>query len=319
MFVFSYGGSSHLPMIGGKSDHSAYSKVGTASRMSNRSLSRLGGIDGFSQSSHYSSARKLASASYASLPRSVHIYCEPTSSRISDMIEEISVDRRKILLQEKLVEGSFSQVYKGIYIKDANSEVNLMVKTISDKASDVETSLFLAEGMSMFRINHRNIQAVFAACIEDPSKPLLLYPLHYPGNLKYFLRNCKSSIEVGQCVQTLSTQTLVSMAIQIAQAMVYLHKKNRLHTDLATRNCVAQVLDDGNYLIKITDSALSRDLFPADYHTLSDNESRPVKWLSIESLVRNEFTQMSDVWSFGVTLWELMTLGKSSRQFDWRG
>lgn len=52
-----------------------------------------------------------------------------------------------------------------------------------------------------------------------------------------------------------------------------------------------------------------RDLFPNDYHCLGDNENRPVKWLALESLLKKEFTQSSDVFSYGVTCWELMTLG----------
>lgn len=71
----------------------------------------------------------------------------------------------------------------------------------------------------------------------------------------------------------------------------YLHKKKLLHRDLATRNCVV----DDKLRIQITDNALSRDLFPADYHCLGDNENRPVKWLAIESLVHKTFSTASDV------------------------
>lgn len=67
---------------------------------------------------------------------------------------------------------------------------------------------------------------------------------------------------------------------------------------------------DDKLRIQVTDNALSRDLFPSDYHCLGDNENRPVKWLAIESLVQKMFSVSSDVWSFGVLLWELTTLAQ---------
>ena len=67
---------------------------------------------------------------------------------------------------------------------------------------------------------------------------------------------------------------------------------------------------DDQLRVKLCDLALSRDLFPNDYHCLGDNENRPVKWLSLEALTERRFSPAADVWSFGVLFWELMTLAQ---------
>jgi len=104
----------------------------------------------------------------------------------------------------------------------------------------------------------------------------------------------------------LSTQDLVYVALQVIRGILHLQKFRFLHRDVATRNCLVGP-DLG---VQICDTGLSRDLFPQDYHCLGDNENRPIKWLSFESLERSEFSTASDVWAFGVTLWELTTLAQ---------
>ncbi|RWS23229.1 tyrosine-protein kinase RYK-like protein, partial [Leptotrombidium deliense] len=260
--------------------------------------------------SQYWSFRRLATPTSMQTSVIVPVHTNDIrNTRLSDQIAELLVERRRILLQDRLQEGTFAQIYSGILIEE-KSELNreVFVKTVSDQASKMQVNLFLTEGMSMYSLQHRHVLSVIGACMDDPLRPLLLYPFMNQGNLKLFLQKCKFSAE-GQ-MHTLLTQDLVSIALQIVQGMIYLHKRKIIHKDLGTRNCVVAENDDGSLLVKITDNALSRDLFPNDYHCLGDNENRPVKWLSIESLLHKEFHQASDVWAFGVTFWELMTLGQ---------
>ena len=249
---------------------------------------------------HYSSYHRLATITsrpslYRTLSVPVHINSEMKSY----------VERRKIVFKEKLKEGTFGQLYNGIYIGDEGEvigEQKILIKTISDQASHVQISVFLNEGKMMRSLNHDNILSVMANCTDDPMRPLIIYPWMNQGNLKLFLQKCK--------VHTLFPQDKVQMAIQIAQGLNYLHKRDIIHRDLATRNCAVHVHDDGSILVKITDNALARDLFPDDYHCLGDNENRPVKWMAMESLMDKEFSPSSDIWMYGVLLWELMTLGQ---------
>ncbi|XP_054724955.1 tyrosine-protein kinase RYK-like isoform X2 [Uloborus diversus] len=256
-----------------------------------------------------------SAGSYSSFKRLTPITTTTTSVQvnetkrmdIAEQISEIRIDRHKILMQEKLQEGTFGQIYHAIVTDDniiAMYGLHTTVKTVKDQASPIQVSLLTAEGMMMLGMNHKCILPLVGLCTDDPHHPMLIYPYMNQGNLKKFLHRCMLAAE-GHC-RALTTQNRVGMALQIIQAVAYLHKRKIIHRDIATRNCVV----DDALQVKLTDNALARDLFPTDYHCLGDNENRPIKWLAIESLLKKEFSWASDVWAFGVTMWELMTLGQ---------
>uniref|UniRef100_A0A2K5VQI8 Receptor like tyrosine kinase n=1 Tax=Macaca fascicularis TaxID=9541 RepID=A0A2K5VQI8_MACFA len=149
--------------------------------------------------------------------------------------------------------------------------------------------MMLTESCKLRGLHHRNLLPITHVCIEEGEKPMVILPYMNWGNLKLFLRQCKL-VEANN-PQAISQQDLVHMAIQIACGMSYLARREVIHKDLAARNCVI----DDTLQVKITDNALSRDLFPMDYHCLGDNENRPVRWMALESLVNNEFSSASDV------------------------
>nr|DBA25841.1 TPA: hypothetical protein GDO54_010185 [Pyxicephalus adspersus] len=222
-------------------------------------------------------------------------------------VKDIAISRERVTLKDVLHEGTFGRIFHGILVdeKDPTKEKQVFVKTVKDQASEVQITMMLTESCKLRGLHHRNLLPVGHVCIEDGEKPMVLLPYMNWGNLKLFLRQCKL-VEANN-PQAISQQDLVHMAIQIACGMSYLARREVIHKDLAARNCVI----DESLQVKITDNALSRDLFPMDYHCLGDNENRPVRWMSLESLVNKEFSSAGDVWAFGVTLWELMTLGQT--------
>uniref|UniRef100_A0A8C4HVS1 Tyrosine-protein kinase RYK n=1 Tax=Dicentrarchus labrax TaxID=13489 RepID=A0A8C4HVS1_DICLA len=222
-------------------------------------------------------------------------------------VKDIAISRERVTLRDVLHEGTFGRIFHGVLLdeKDPSKEKQVFVKTVKDHASEVQVTMMLTESCKLRGLHHRNLLPISHVCTEDGEKPMVLLPFMAWGNLKLFLRQCK--LAEANNPQAISQQDLVYMAIQIACGMSYLSRREVIHKDLAARNCVI----DDNMQVKITDNALARDLFPMDYHCLGDNENRPVRWMALESLLNNDFSSASDVWAFGVTLWELMTLGQT--------
>ncbi|RUS73155.1 hypothetical protein EGW08_019077 [Elysia chlorotica] len=227
---------------------------------------------------------------------------------VHTILSDALIDRKRVTLGELFMEGTFGRIYSGTLLNldesESAPEQEVYVKTVTDQANSDQVQLFLTESVLLKGLAHPNLHSLMGVCMARPEQPLVVYPAMQEGNMKKFLLKCRMA-ETGSRY-TLNTQQLVYMTIQIIRGIQYLHRKKLIHKDIATRNCIV----GAELAVRLTDNSLARDLFPADYNCLGDNENRPVKWMALEALTQKRFSPATDVWAFGVTLWEMMTLGQ---------
>ncbi|XP_070451342.1 tyrosine-protein kinase ABL1 isoform X3 [Equus przewalskii] len=202
------------------------------------------------------------------------------------------MERTDITMKHKLGGGQYGEVYEGVWKKYS---LTVAVKTLKEDTMEVEE--FLKEAAVMKEIKHPNLVQLLGVCTREPPFYIITEFMTY-GNLLDYLRECNR--------QEVNAVVLLYMATQISSAMEYLEKKNFIHRDLAARNCLV----GENHLVKVADFGLSR-LMTGDTYTAHAGAKFPIKWTAPESLAYNKFSIKSDVWAFGVLLWEIATYGMS--------
>jgi len=207
-------------------------------------------------------------------------------------LEKLVVDRLDLVLGDLLLEGTFGRVYQG-RLSTSQETQDVMVKTIVMGSSEAQAVKLVTEGSLLYPVSHKHVVPLLATT-SDGSSPMMIYQYLNPGNLKKWLSGCHQPVSTHQCV---------NIGLQLLTALKHIHKRHIVHKDVAARNCYLTP----SLSVKLCDPALSKDLFPGDYHCLGDNENRPVKWMALESIASGSFAPSSDVWSWAVTMWEVLT------------
>ncbi|XP_041853238.1 NT-3 growth factor receptor-like [Melanotaenia boesemani] len=222
------------------------------------------------------------------------------------------IKRRDIILKRELGEGAFGKVFLAECYNLSSTEDKMLVavKTLKDPTLAARKD-FQREAELLTNLQHEHIVKFYGVCVDgDPLSMIFEYMKH--GDLNKFLRAHGPDAMIlvdGQPLQTsseLGLSQMLHIASQIAAGMIYLASQHFVHRDLATRNCLV-----GNgLLVKIGDFGMSRDIYSTDYYRVGGHTMLPIRWMPPESIMYRKFTTESDVWSFGVILWEIFTYGK---------
>ncbi|XP_060697252.1 discoidin domain-containing receptor 2 [Hemiscyllium ocellatum] len=241
-------------------------------------------------------------------------------------VEEVS--RHQLHFKEKLGEGQFGEVHlceavslhefhrPDFLFNTGHRPILVAVKMLRSDATTSARNNFLKEMKIMSRLKDPNIIRLLGVCIRD--NPLCMVTEYMEnGDLNQFLsqRELENHFTLAKNIPSVSYRCLLHMMTQVSSGMKYLSSLNVVHRDLATRNCLV-----GNRCtIKIADFGMSRNLYSGDYYRIQGRAVLPIRWMAWESILLGKFTTASDVWAFGVTMWEMFTFCKEqpySQQSD---
>nr|CAH7751186.1 unnamed protein product [Callosobruchus chinensis] len=202
--------------------------------------------------------------------------------------------RSQIELHEILGEGQFGDVHKGTVRTKDNVLIPVAVKTCKGDADLATTEKFLEEAYIMQKFDHPHIIKLIGVCSESPV--WIVMELAKLGELRAYLQTHKSRLDLAN---------LLLYAYQLSTALSYLESKKYVHRDIAARN----VLVSTDKCVKLADFGLSRWMGDDQSYYKASKGKLPVKWMSPESINFRRFTTASDVWMFGVCIWEILMYG----------
>ncbi|CAF1009679.1 unnamed protein product [Adineta ricciae] len=211
---------------------------------------------------------------------------------------EYQIDRKQIHMIESLGNGQFGEVYRGILKTDQQLEINIAIKTCKTRDSTT-TDAFLDEAYVMQKFDHPHIIKLIGVCTDQPV--LLIMELARLGELRGYLVANRADFDL---------ITLVLYCEQLASALAYLESKKFVHRDIAARN----ILVSNHESVKLADFGLSRQLTVDSSYYKASKGKLPIKWMAPESINFRRFTHLSDVWMFGVCMWEILTMGRKPFQ-----
>ncbi|XP_018496592.1 BDNF/NT-3 growth factors receptor [Galendromus occidentalis] len=238
----------------------------------------------------------------------------PTHLDFKGVPIEIEIGPDNVTFLEVIGEGCFGKVHRALYTNREGVSLNVAVKMLKDVASPEAMADFEREVLIMANFSHPNILKLIGVVYkETDSVPWMVFEFMQYGDLAELLRanaykRTQNDTGEGEDVpfMKISQEDLPNIAMQIASGMLYLSTQHFVHRDLATRNCLV-----GEGLsVKISDFGMSRDVYTCDYYKIGGSRMLPVRWMAPESIMYGKFTLESDIWSYGIVLWETFTFGK---------
>ncbi|XP_064648115.1 BDNF/NT-3 growth factors receptor-like [Lineus longissimus] len=236
-------------------------------------------------------------------------YFNKPGDKSSAVIRHIKLENIEFV--RELGEGAFGRVYLGRakHLTSPDETTLVAVKTLKDMSIEDARRDFDREAELLTNLQHENIVNFHGVC-TDGEPLMMIFEYMENGDLNNYLR-CRGPDAGFLCTnpssfKQLTIHELMYISIQITAGMKYLASQHFVHRDLATRNCLV-----GDRLtVKIGDFGMSRDVYSTDYYRVGGQTMLPVRWMPPESILYRKFTIDSDVWSFGVVLWEIFTYGK---------
>ncbi|KAM6920355.1 epidermal growth factor receptor [Lycodopsis pacificus] len=191
--------------------------------------------------------------------------------------------------------GAFGTVYKGLWVPEGEDvKIPVAIKVLREATSPKANKEILDEAYVMASVEHPHVCRLLGICLTSTVQ--LVTQLMPYGCLLDYVKENKDNI---------GSQYLLNWCVQIAKGMNYLEERHLVHRDLAARNVLVKTPQH----VKITDFGLAKLLNADEKEYHADGGKVPIKWMALESILNRTYTHQSDVWSYGVTVWELMTFG----------
>ncbi|KAK3092355.1 hypothetical protein FSP39_001820 [Pinctada imbricata] len=216
------------------------------------------------------------------------------------------LNRNNLKLARALGQGAFGEVYKGYLSSLPNTRGQAVaVKTLSAFSTQESELDFLMEAVILSKFHHPNIVNLIGVCFESHPRYIVLELLE-GGDLKTFLREMRPKPDMSPPLVTVLD--LLMLAIDISRGCQHLEDRHFIHRDIAARNCLL-TCKGASRQAKIADFGMARDVYRSDYYKKGGKAMLPIKWMPPEAFLDGVFTSKTDVWSFGILLWEIFSMG----------
>ncbi|KAM7353626.1 uncharacterized protein ACRADG_005612 isoform 2-T3 [Cochliomyia hominivorax] len=227
------------------------------------------------------------------------------SRSTSNTLDKWELPKENVVVNRRLGEGAFGTVYGGEAQIGAKGWTAVAVKTLKSGASTEDRLDFLSEAEAMKRFDHKNIVKLLGVCLQsEPIYTIMEFMLY--GDLKTYLLARRHMVNEKVSEDSdISSKRLTMYALDVSRGLAYLAQQKYVHRDVACRNCLV----NAQRVVKLGDFGMARPTYESDYYRFNRKGMLPVRWMAPESLALGMFTPASDVWGFGVVLFEIITFG----------